>query len=81
MLHPQYTAKQLWLYVIFYTFSMKPDIRQQNMTTTAVKTTQNKQLWLYVLLYTQQNITSMVVKDTSTTKPYKRQQNITTTSK
>ena len=25
-----------------YTFSMKPDNRQQNMTTTAVKTTQNK---------------------------------------
>ena len=47
-----------------YTFSMKPHNTQQNMTTTAVKTTQNKTLqhWLYfnnLQLYTQQNMTTL----------------------
>ena len=63
-----------------YTFSMKPYNIQQNMTTTAGKTTQHKtkQLWRYVLFYTPHNITSMVVNDTSITKPYNRQQYIST---
>ena len=44
-----------------YTLSMKPDNRQQNMTTTAVKTKHDNHVHKE---YTQQNMTTMAVMTT-----------------